>query len=412
MDHRREGGRSVKRILPARQSALIAALVFAACLVSAGLASGLELVGEFSPIKGQVSFITYSEDYVFYSPDTYLHVFRRDLTNTSVYVMGWDPERRGSTMARQYGDEVWLAAYGYHPHYKKSGTLTVLDFSDPDNVQIEYTWYPPGPLTGPDATLLGPYQRRGDIVYMINQTEGFCTVDVSTQGDFQMMDKITFEPIPPWQTVLRPRCVELQGDYALVSDCGGARVIDVSDPYNIEEVGLISSGTNLNFLHKDGNILYITCEAKYGMLFEAFDITDPLNAVKLGQYAQPSWNLGSHAMCTLGHYAFVLESQNWPWEYSTGIMVFDISDWDNLQMVDFYDTSDLGPLFGDLGQNIAIYDNMLYVGVWKRGDPENSKILIFDVSEYAAVPEPAALFLALPALMAAGLMRRRRAAGR
>ena len=389
-----------------RAALIPAVLLIAFCGSSA---AGLNLVGEFSPIEGQVSFITFGEDYVFYAPDTELHVFHRDLTNTLFFKLSQDPERRGQTMARQYGDRIFLSAYGYHPDHDANGSLTIINISDPDNIYYEYT-YVAGGTEPEDAILFGAYQRRGDILYMINQTQGFSAIDISEMGDFQTLDRITFDPRKSWDVVLRPRCVELYGNYAYVSDLHGGRIIDISDPYNLEEVGEFDTPGTVSFLHLDGKTLYVTDEQGAGRLVTAFDLSDPLTPLEIGHYSQPDLQLCSHGSANIGNYLFLLESQIYPWEYSSGIKVLDVSDWENPVVVDFYDTSDLGALFGDLGQNIGICDNLLYVGVWNRDNPANNQMLIFDVSEYA-VPEPSTIFLMIGSASGlaavAGIMRRK-----
>lgn len=118
----------------------------------------------------------------------------------------------------------------------------------------------------------------------------------------------------------------------------GTYIYDVTDPREPQLLGRIWD-LNIFYHHsgwpsEDGNYLFITDESSHSPYadFTVWDIRDPENPIKVGQYADNSATV--HNLYVKGTYAFTSY-------YYSGFRVFDIAEPSNPLLVAEYDTSPL-----------------------------------------------------------------------
>jgi hypothetical protein len=177
----------------------------------------------------------------------------------------------------------------------------VLDVTDPANPSIEGRWRTLSYSSGVDID--------GDYAYV---TDGayFVILDIS-------------DPTNPTQTGSRSSTgwllsVQKSGNYAYVSNYGaGLNVYDVSDPDTAIIVGACNgTGTSFQQPSKTGNYV---CMSTYDAGMSVFDVSVPGTPVEVGVYSKVYGNC--ECVATAGDYAYLTEYR--------GVSVIDISDPDN-----------------------------------------------------------------------------------
>ncbi len=114
--------------------------------------------------------------------------------------------------------------------------------------------------------------------------------------------------------------VQVQGDYAYVTNNDGLMIIDVSNPSNPNKVGELLCGGAMG-IAIENNLAYIASVSNSMIIA---DISNPANPIQLGQYS-----VGAYRIAVSGSYAYV-------GDFNGGFTILNISDSTNPVLVGAY----------------------------------------------------------------------------
>ena len=133
--------------------------------------------------------------------------------------------------------------------------------------------------------------------------------------------------------------VQVQGDYAYVTNNDGLMIIDISNPSNPEKVGEILSEGVVGVI-VESNLLYVTSVSD-GLIIA--DISSPTNPEQIGQYSGAAYKIA-----VSGSYTYV-------GYFSGGFKIFNISDPTNPVLVGEYSDSRCDAV--EIKDNFVYYAN-------------------------------------------------------
>jgi hypothetical protein len=377
-------------------AAVAAVMLTMSCEASA--TTGLTYLGTLNGFSedGQASPMAFTDELVAVNGDTATNIWRKyDLGSTPIFV---GPPSSGRTRNQVglagYGDYIFAGAYGYQKI--TMGSLITIDVSDPANVHVANIWQP-------DGIKFGRLIRKGNMLYGTFHFAGLLTIDITNPLDPQFMD-VYGNIADPFNGTDN---IALHGNYIYAgTQQDRVDIYNVADPYNILKVGSITTNSGNRWIDIYGDYLYVGYE--YGMyplrIVDIYDISDVSHIHRVGYFdANLSATVHSFAFCD--HYAFFVENCAYPWNHgSFGVHMVDIADPAHPVEVDFYDTSDRGALYGDLG-GCGIDGNRLYVP-----DCTNHTIMVFEIEteHVVIVPEPASISMLFAGLSGIALLLRLR----
>jgi hypothetical protein len=205
-----------------------------------------------------------------------------------------------------------VAVSGTYAYVADWYQLTVIDISD-----IDTDGY------GGDIIVVGSLGQQfrpltvaisGTYVYVGNK-HGVRVIDVSDPTKPVPADN----PGDLYTTPGEVQAVVLSGDYAYIADQadpgegGGLRIVDVSDPSAIVEVGLYSSGAR--DVDVSGNYAYLAASNKLHII----DVSVVTNPVQVGLWEKPSGVYPITKVALSGKYVYVNSRE-------TGLRVLDVAD--------------------------------------------------------------------------------------
>ncbi len=135
----------------------------------------------------------------------------------------------------QYGDMLVVALGGFEGASQSTG-VAIIDISDPENAFVRDLWNDPANFPNGCATA----KLHNGHLYLGAMESGVVVLDASDPDDLQFIS--TFQPDPTWPGIAgyapNARGIEIVGDLLyLAYDAGGLRVLGISDPSNLTELG-------------------------------------------------------------------------------------------------------------------------------------------------------------------------------
>jgi len=152
--------------------------------------------------------------------------------------------------------------------------------------------------------------------------------------------------------------IEVQGNYAFVSDQGGLFILDVSTPQNPDSVSYINTNTPVKGVDIVDNLLYL---ANHVGGLRIIDITNPHDTQILTTFDTPGT---ATDVDVVGNFAYIAD-------YQTGLIILDISDPQNPQEVDRLDTPGNANGVVVSGDYAFIADKAAGLRIIDVSDPQN-----------------------------------------
>lgn len=165
--------------------------------------------------------------------------------------------------------ECWgIDVAGNTIYVADANDLKVFDFSNPPNLNLvgSYPLVPRG-LTVRDGLAYVSQEFDGVRIYNVSNPAA-----ISLVGSFASSTSFTHGP------------VGLGGNYAYVSDNGGLRILDITNPAAPTEVSYTSTHDETNWLVLSGSRVYLS-EGSYG--FSVYDVSDPAAPQMIDQASVP-----------------------------------------------------------------------------------------------------------------------------
>jgi hypothetical protein len=249
---------------------------------------------------------------------------------------------------------------GRHLYAISDGGLEIYDISAPANPAYKgknYN-YTPTPIDG------GIYVS-GQYAYVAVRDFGFnpsriVVFDVSNPADPKMTDYISYDN----PNITGPKGIYVQGGYAYVanSDTNALEIINVSDPYNIYQAGLIDDAScdaangndcklaGASSVYVSGPYAYVTGSSDQGV--EILDVSDPANPLHAGSISGTPDLQNPRNIYVSGRYAYVTSWRR--------VAVIDVSDPANPSLIGLIADND-GTNFFNSSYDIAVVGKYAYV---------------------------------------------------
>ncbi|MBL8809911.1 MAG: hypothetical protein JNM43_07035 [Planctomycetaceae bacterium] len=188
----------------------------------------------------------------------------------------------------QSGRRIYLAL-GNHWGRHESVGLAIVDVQNPKAARVLGIWK--DKETGGAA---GAIVVDGQTAFLAAMEKGLVSLDVSRPSNIRelsrLQPRLDFPDAKPDKTKINARGLALVGDLLfLCYDAGGVRVIDVSDPEKLTEIGRYSNPAMnglpraYNNIVVDGKYAYVTADY-VGM--EVLDVSNP-RSIKLAAWWNP-----------------------------------------------------------------------------------------------------------------------------
>ena len=152
---------------------------------------------------------------------------------------------------------------------------------------------------------------------------------------------------PPVELVRYPTCGDAESLLIVDTLCyladsyAGLRILDISDIYNIQEIGYCEDAANGQFLQLQDGVLYMACGRSY---FRSVDVNDPANPILLQTLRRCSDDFRIH-----DNLAYSVSDDN------ECLDIFDISNPSDIQIAEQVEFD-----FMENGQGVEIHDDYLY----------------------------------------------------
>jgi hypothetical protein len=219
------------------------------------------------------------------------------------------------------GDVQAIAVSGSYAYVGDGNYLRVINVSNPAN---------PYQTGACDSLITLGIAQADSFVYVVNGYSGLIVVNVADSTHPYRMGQC-----PPQSYAVD---IALRGHYAYVADdMFGYLVIDVSDPWNPRDTSGYGGGGKWWVTVSDTLAFFI------GDHVDINNVVHPIYPHEVGGFSPPTLR-GSCAVC--GQYAYAGSSQ--------GLLVFDISDPQNLHEIGLCS-------FGSLGSDVVIQGQYAYV---------------------------------------------------
>lgn len=226
-----------------------------------------------------------------------------------------------------------IRIYGTNVFTSQQNKLIVLDFSDPNNLQLQGTiedanWYLTD-IAVNDTIAFCPSQRLGMVI-----------IDIS---DLTNPKQIGVYDTPGFANGVAIRDEVLYvADGNFPSEERGLRVFDISQPANLQQISFLPTSGDPWMIELSGHYAYISDRPGLRVV----DISNPATPVEIGQYVnQQSW---THNLA-IGNQAIFLNT-------GYGISILDISNPSNI-----IETSVIGSFGPGVGYSVAIRGNFAYL---------------------------------------------------
>ena len=179
---------------------------------------------------------------------------------------------------------------------------------------------------------------KDTLAYVIDQDKGLRIIDVS--------DPQNLIEIGQWDTEGFAKDIYVQDTLAYVADgSDGLRIIDVSNPQNPTEIGHCDTGDDANNIYMQDTLVYIA-DGEDGL--RIVDISNPQVPVEVGFY-NTNWDANDvYVQDTLAYVA----------DYGDGLRIIDVSNPQNPTEIGHYDTG------YDSYFVINVKDTLAYIGNW------------------------------------------------
>lgn len=183
----------------------------------------------------------------------------------------------------QVGNLLYVALGSIFGTHDEPSGLAIVDVEDPTSPEILDRWE--SDLDGGAAHV----EVRGDYAYLCALGNGVIVLDITDETNITFVSE--FIPDTDWPegtetNKINARNMVLDGDLAyLAYDAGGMRILDISNPEDLSEIGRYSNpamngaARAYNNLVKDGDLLYIAVDYA-GM--EVLDVSDPTDIILHG----------------------------------------------------------------------------------------------------------------------------------
>ena len=141
----------------------------------------------------------------------------------------------------------------------------------------------------------------GDIVYLTDWLEGFLVYNVSNPANPSLLGSYECNnDINP--AVKGAKTFLVRGDYAIVGfQHAGLKILDISDPTNLELVSEYFGGTDTYHIEVVDNLIYMAMEYDGLQILDISDITQP---TKVGEFVNgnPLYHIN-----VVGNVAFITD---------------------------------------------------------------------------------------------------------
>lgn len=182
-------------------------------------------------------------------------------------------DRSNPVLLAQYLD--FQSGYGYDidaigttVYISWGSKLQIVDAADPTSLITLYE-------DNPGASI-SEMEIRDNYMYCADMSTGLSILDISNPSSPQFVSTAPVENAK-WD-------VEIEGDYAYLSEYHGVRSIDISDPNNPVEVGFFYyDNLDVRGMKSDGDLLYLVSQTAELMVL---DISDPTTPTYMGQYGR------------------------------------------------------------------------------------------------------------------------------
>ncbi|WP_154898260.1 Calx-beta domain-containing protein [Gimesia maris] len=207
-------------------------------------------------------------------------------------------------------------------------------------------------------------QVVGDTAYVADNTSGLRILDIS--------DPSNISELGSFDTFGYAVGVQVVGDTAYIADySSGLRVLDISDPANISELGSFDTPGIARSVQVVGDTAYVADNTS-GL--RVLDISDPSNISELGSFDTPSYAAGVQVV---GGTAYVADD-------SSGLRVLDISDPSNISELGSFDTFGYAVGVQVVGDTAYVADYSFGLRILNISDPSNiSELGSFDTPDHA-----------------------------
>ena len=165
------------------------------------------------------------------------------------------------------------------------------------NCRLVGQYAPPYAISGLDVV--------GNLAYLATGDSGLRVIDVS--------DPASLSEVGHCATPGTANCVVKVGNYAYVSDGDYLCVIDVSNPAHPVDTGNLFEAGWLGGLVKEGNYVYVT---EYHGKVIVMDVSDPVSPTEVGRCTTPGY---ANGLVKAGNYVYVADQES-------GLVVIDVSN--------------------------------------------------------------------------------------
>ncbi|MFP4469105.1 MAG: T9SS type A sorting domain-containing protein [Bacteroidales bacterium] len=197
---------------------------------------------------------------------------------------------------------------------------------------------------------------QGDIMYVMTVVDGLYTFDISDMNNIQQLGHY---PIPGSTQVWNSA---MEGNFVYcAAGTGGCRIVDVSDPANLQIAGIVGGAADGVWVH-DG-LLYVTSSTG----LKIHDVNDPSSPSLLGNLQLEGY---PYRVSVNGNHAFVANSTTNP---GGGVQAVDVSDPANPQLTGSY--SSYARYIAAGGDLVAFTGGGLGCTILDASDPANLQMV-------------------------------------
>lgn len=228
-----------------------------------------------------------------------------------------------------------IRIYGTKAFICQQTRLTILDFSDPNNLQLlgsigDANWYLTD-IAVNDTLAFCPSQRLGVVIINIS--------DLANPKQIGVFDTPGFAN----GVAIRDNVLYVT-DGNLPTEERGLRVIDTSQPQNLAQIGFLPTAGDPWMVELSGNYAYISDRPGVRVV----DITNPVAPVEVGQYVPQQFGAAIPSIA-IGNKAIFLNTVY-------GISILDISNPTSIK-----ETSVIGSFGPCSGYSVAVRGQFAYV---------------------------------------------------
>ncbi len=292
----------------------------------------------------------------------------------------------------QEGNYLYLAIGTVFGTHDQPSGLAIINVTDPLTPIVEDVWT--SETNGGAAYVT----VRDDLAYLCGLSNGVIVLNVSNKTDITFVSQY----IPPtdWPegtdvAKIKARNIVLDGNIAyLAYDAGGMRILDISDPEELEEIGRYSNpamdgaARAYNNIIKRGDLLYVAVDYA-GM--EVLDISNPDDVMLHGWWNPNNFPLANPIATSLRWFSSPWHTNEMEIIDECGIIFFscgrteviavDVSDPSAPELCGFYgDSTDNNASYGMTYHNGRVYVGLIctLIAIPFYGDWSGVKSFVYD----------------------------------